>query len=73
MSVKECRRCHFDHHGSAKDDATWDWLSRIVKAADADFVNKPVSVSLTDTQVVISFPFEPLLSGHQELLYSTVY
>ena len=63
----------FDHHGSAKDDATWDWLSRIVKAADADFVNKPVSVCLTDKQVVISFPFEPLLSGHQELLYSTVY
>lgn len=63
----------FDHHGSEKDNATQDWLSRIVKSADAEFANKPVRISLTDTQVVISFPFEPLLSGHQELLYSTVY
>jgi len=63
----------FGHQGSVEDSATWDWLNRVVKSADAEFVNKQVNVGLTDTQVVISFPFEPLLSGHQELLYSTVY
>jgi hypothetical protein len=63
----------FCHLGSSEDGATWEWLNRIVKTADSEFLNKPVSVRLTDTHVVISFPFEPLLSGHQELLYSTVY
>lgn len=63
----------FRHQGTADDGETWDWLNRIVKSADAEFVNKPMNVGLTETQVVISFPFEPLLSGHQELLYSTVY
>lgn len=63
----------FGHQGSVEDSETWEWLNRIVKSTDAEFLNKPVGVSLTDTQVVISFPFEPLLSGHEELLYSTVY
>jgi hypothetical protein len=63
----------FCHQGASENSATWDWLNRIVKTADSEFLNKPVSVRLTDTHVVISFPFEPLLNGHQELLYSTVY
>lgn len=63
----------FSHQGVSEDHSTWDWLCRIVKSVDTDFVNKPVSVTMTDTHVVISFPFEPLLSGHHELLYSTVY
>jgi hypothetical protein len=63
----------FDHHVASTDDRGLNWLSRIVQSVDADFLNKPVSIKKTESQIVVEFPFEPLLSGHQGLLYSTVY
>lgn len=63
----------FDHGSGSNDEQSWGWLSRIVQSLDAEFDNKPVAIKLTESQIVVEFPFEPLLAGHQGLLYSTVY
>lgn len=63
----------FDHNVDSADAEAWAWLSRIVQTLDADFANKPISIQLSKSQVTVEFPFEPLLAGHESLLYSTVY
>jgi len=63
----------FAHQRSSEVTDSWNWLKTIVKSANADFSNKPVSVRLTESDLVVTFPLEPLLVGHKELLYSTAY
>lgn len=63
----------FDHGFGNGDAHVRSWLSRIVQSLDADFSNKPVTIKLTESQIAVAFPYEPLLAGHQGLLYSTVY
>jgi hypothetical protein len=63
----------FDHQASSADAHSWAWLSRIVQTLDSEFANKPVSIKMSESQVTVEFPFEPLLAGHKSLLYSTVF
>ena len=63
----------FDHHVASSDTRGLTWLSRIVQSVDVEFANKPVSIKKTESQIVVEFPFEPLPSSQQGLLYSTVY
>jgi hypothetical protein len=63
----------FDHLVSSVDATAWSWLSRIVESLDSEFANKPVSIKMSESQVAVEFPFEPLLAGHKSLLYSTVF
>ncbi|MCU0719643.1 MAG: hypothetical protein MUC83_08055 [Pirellula sp.] len=63
----------FDHDVKSNDSHAWAWLSRIVQTLDSEFANKPVSIKMSESQVTVEFPFEPLLVGHKSLLYSTVF
>jgi hypothetical protein len=63
----------FDHDVKSNDSHAWSWLSRIVQTLDSEFANKPVSIKMSESQVIVEFPFEPLLVGHKSLLYSTVF
>lgn len=63
----------FDHRVASTDTRGLTWLSRVVQSVDVEFANKPVSIKKTESQIVVEFPFEPIPSSHQGLLYSTVY
>ena len=63
----------FDHHARSADTDSWAWITRIVQTLDSDFANKPITIKLSESQVSVEFPFEPLLIGHKSLLYSTVF
>ena len=69
-TVKGEVQIQFDHNRSSLDR---DWLERIVQNVGAGLAKKPIRIALTEKQVSVVFPFEPLLTGHKELLYSTVY
>lgn len=60
----------FNHNHPIADQ---EWLTRIVTNVGAGLAKKPVKISLTEKQVSVVFPFEPLLTGHRGLLYSTVF
>lgn len=61
------------HDKQVNDIPNWRWLSHMVGNLDAGFANKPVHVRLTDSSIIVGFPYEPLLFGQTGSLYSTVY
>jgi hypothetical protein len=66
-------RIEFEHKCQTTEAAVNDWLNHTVRTIASRFANKPIKVQLTETHAVLAFPFEPLLFGSNQLLYSTVY
>lgn len=62
----------FPHRIDSKDHKGWDWLTRIVRTVDSEFMNKPVDVRMNESRIVVVFPFEPVLFGQAGLRYSIV-
>ena len=60
----------FEHN---HPDSDRDWLKRIAQSVSVNLANKPVKIRHSEKHFSVLFPYEPLLSGHHGLLYSTVY
>jgi hypothetical protein len=63
----------FPHGCNPGDSACWNWITGLVQVTNSKFLNKPLRVRITNSHIAVEFPFEPLLTGHKELLYSVVY
>ena len=66
-------RIEFVHNCKTDDTAVSDWLNHTIRTIASRFANKPIKLRATESHAVLSFPFEPLLFGNNQLLYSTVY
>ncbi len=66
-------RVEFQHHCNTSDTAVSDWLNHTVRSIGSRFANKPIKVRLDEKHIAVSFPYEPLLFGADQPLYSTVY
>jgi hypothetical protein len=60
----------FEHGNALGDEGR---LKRIIQSVSVPLANKPIKILTSDTKIVLTFPFEPLLFGFNGLLYSTVF
>ncbi len=61
------------HQYNPNLSSKWDWIRKNVDLVGAGLENTPMELHITEGEIRLQFPFEPVLQSHRGLRYSVVY